>query len=175
MGVVHYPMVGRMLWSLLPYLPLGLLAGLLSGLLGIGGGLVFSPLLLLAGLDPYQALATSTLAIVPTTLGGTWAHLRNRSLPWRGSLAIVLGASLGAGLFSQVGLVLHGWMLLAMQALMYGGLALSFRPPSAQAAIGELNARVGKPTWEPRKYDTGGVGSKDSWRGKPSASGATER
>jgi uncharacterized membrane protein YfcA len=50
-------------------------------------------------------------------------------------LAIVLGAGLGAGLFSQVGLVLHGWMLLAMQALMYGGLALSFRPPSAQAAI----------------------------------------
>ena len=128
-------MVGRMLWSLLPYLPLGLLAGLLSGLLGIGGGLVFSPLLLLAGLDPYQALATSTLAIVPTTLGGTWAHLRNRSLPWRGSLAIVLGASLGAGLFSQVGLVLHGWMLLALQSLMYGGLALSFRPPSARAAV----------------------------------------
>ncbi|MDP5122415.1 MAG: TSUP family transporter, partial [Cyanobium sp. MAG_04] len=60
-----------MLWSLLPYLPLGLLAGLLSGVLGIGGGLVFSPLLLLAGLDPHQALATSALAIVPTTLGGT--------------------------------------------------------------------------------------------------------
>lgn len=127
--------VARMLWSLLPYLPLGLLAGLLSGVLGIGGGLVFSPLLLLAGLDPHQALATSTLAIMPTTLGGTWAHLRNRSLPWRGGLAIVLGAGLGAGLFSQVGLVLHGWMLLAMQALMYGGLALSFRPPSAPAAI----------------------------------------
>ncbi|MCP9877779.1 TSUP family transporter, partial [Cyanobium sp. A2C-AMD] len=85
-----------MLWSLLPYLPLGLLAGLLSGVLGIGGGLVFSPLLLLAGLDPHKALATSTLAIVPTTLGGTWAHLRNRSLPWRGGLAIVLGAGLGA-------------------------------------------------------------------------------
>ena len=127
--------VARMLWSLLPYLPLGLLAGLLSGVLGIGGGLVFSPLLLLAGLDPHQALATSAMAIVPTTLGGTWAHLRNRTLPWRGGLAIVLGAGLGAGLFSRVGLVLNSWMLLALQALMYGGLALSFRPPSAQAAI----------------------------------------
>jgi uncharacterized membrane protein YfcA len=134
--------VARMLWSLLPYLPLGLLAGLLSGVLGIGGGLVFSPLLLLAGLDPHQALATSTLAIVPTTLGGTWAHLSNRSLPWRGGLAIVLGAGLGAGLFSQVGLVLHGWMLLAMQALMYGGLALSFRPPSAQAATDTASLKL---------------------------------
>ena len=80
------------LWSLLPLVPLGLLAGLLSGLLGIGGGLIFSPLLLLLGLDPHQALATSSLAIVPTTLGGTWSHLRSRSLPLGPSLAIGLGA-----------------------------------------------------------------------------------
>jgi uncharacterized membrane protein YfcA len=123
--------IGLMLWSLLPYLPLGLLAGLLSGLLGIGGGLVFSPLLLLAGLDPHQALATSTLAIVPTTFGGTWAHLRSRSLPWRGCLAIALGAGLGAGLFSQVGFGVQGWLLLTLQALMYGVLACTIRSQSA--------------------------------------------
>lgn len=123
-----------MLWSLLPYLPLGLLAGLLSGLLGIGGGLVFAPLLLLAGLDPHQALATSTLAIVPTTLGGTWAHLRSRSLPGRGSLAIGLGACLGAGLFSQVGFGLQGWHLLGLQALMYGVLAFTIRPQAGFSA-----------------------------------------
>lgn len=124
------PQIARMLWSLLPYLPLGLLAGLLSGLLGIGGGLIFSPLLLLAGLDPHQALATSTLAIVPTTFGGTWAHLRGGTLPWRGALAIGLGAALGAGLFSRVGSSLHGWMLLALQALMYGLLACTLQPPA---------------------------------------------
>lgn len=123
-----------MLWSLLPYLPMGLLAGLLSGLLGIGGGLVFAPLLLLAGLDPHQALATSTLAIVPTTLGGTWTHLRSRTLPGPGSLAIGLGACFGAALFSQMGLGLQGWHLLALQALMYGVLAFTIRPQSALAA-----------------------------------------
>ena len=52
-----------MTWSLLSLVPLGLLTGLLSGVLGIGGGLVFSPLLLLVGLDPHHALATSTLAM----------------------------------------------------------------------------------------------------------------
>ena len=123
----HLPL----LWSLLPLLPLGLLAGLLSGILGIGGGLIFAPLLLWLGLDPHQALATSTLAIVPTTFGGTWAHLRNGSLPRRGGLAIAVGAASGGALFSHVGGSLAGWQLLALQAGYYGWLALAIRPQSA--------------------------------------------
>ncbi|MBM5808732.1 MAG: sulfite exporter TauE/SafE family protein, partial [Cyanobacteria bacterium M_surface_9_m1_291] len=106
------------LWSLLPLVPLGLLAGLLSGLLGIGGGLIFSPLLLLLGLDPHQALATSSLAIVPTTLGGTWSHLRSRSLPLGPSLAIALGAASSSALFSHLGRSAHGALLLGLQAAM---------------------------------------------------------
>ena len=115
-------------WSLLPLLlPLGLLAGLLSGLLGIGGGLVFSPLLLVLGLSPHAALATSTVAIVPTTFGGTWAHLRNRTLPLKGGAAIGVGAAIGGGLFSHLGFGLQGWLLLALQAGMYGLLSLVIR------------------------------------------------
>ena len=106
--------------SLLPLLPLGVLAGLLSGLLGIGGGLVFSPLLLLLGLSPHQALATSTLAIVPTTLGGTWSHLRGQQLPLRSSLAIGLGAAMASALFGRHGASLSGELLLGLQAGMYG-------------------------------------------------------
>ena len=121
------------LWSLLLLLPLGLLAGLLSGLLGIGGGLLFSPLLLALGLAPHQALATSTLAIVPTTLGGTWAHLRSGQLPWRAGLAIALGAGVAGLLFSQWGRVWSGQWMLALQAAMYLVLALVMGP-QAQGA-----------------------------------------
>jgi len=125
---LHPPSVDVISWTLLPLLlPLGLLAGLLSGLLGIGGGLVFSPLLLLLGLSPHAALATSTLAIVPTTCGGTWAHLRNRTLPWRGGAAIALGAALGGGFFGRLGMGIEGWLLLALQAGMYGLLSLVIR------------------------------------------------
>jgi len=124
------------LGGLLPLLPLGLVAGLLSGLLGIGGGLIFSPLLLMAGLEPHQALATSTLAIVPTTLAGTWAHLRSRSLPWGGGLAIAGTAALAGGVFSRLGHGLEGWLLLALQALMYGILALTITPRSR---LGQLD------------------------------------
>jgi len=117
-------------WELLPLLPLGILAGLLSGLLGIGGGLIFSPLLLWMGLTPHQALATSTLAIVPTTMGGSWAHLRSGLVPRAAVAAIGGGAVAGALLFSRAGNGLQGWQLLALQALMYGLLALAIRSPS---------------------------------------------
>jgi len=110
--------------NLLLLVPLGLLAGLLSGLLGIGGGLLFSPLLLALGLPPHQALATSTLAIVPTTLGGTWAHLRSGQLPLRASLAISLGAVVSGLLFSRWGRLWAGEWMLALQGAMYLALAL---------------------------------------------------
>ena len=112
-----------MIWDLLPLLPLGILAGLLSGLLGIGGGLIFSPLLLALGLTPHQALATSTLAILPTTLAGSWAHLRSGLVPARAVLAIAAGAIGGALVFSHAGDGLKGWHLLGLQAAMYGVLA----------------------------------------------------
>jgi uncharacterized membrane protein YfcA len=132
MTPIHSPQLG----GLLPLLPLGLVAGLLSGLLGIGGGLIFSPLLLLAGLEPHQALATSTLAIVPTTLAGTWAHLRSHSLPMAGGLAIAGTAALAGGVFSRFGHGLQGWMLLALQAVMYGILAVTITPRSRQGQLG---------------------------------------
>jgi uncharacterized membrane protein YfcA len=117
-------------WELLPLIPLGIIAGLLAGLLGIGGGLVFSPLLLGLGLPPHQALATSTLAILPTTFAGSWTHLRNGSLPLRGAGAIGLGALAGGLLFSHLGGGLQGWLLLGLQSLMYLVLSLVIEPRS---------------------------------------------
>ncbi|MBM5801169.1 MAG: sulfite exporter TauE/SafE family protein [Cyanobacteria bacterium K_DeepCast_35m_m2_023] len=114
--------------SLLPLVPLALLGGVLSGLLGIGGGLIFSPLLLLLGVGPHQALATSSLAIVLTTFGGSWSHLRSRSLPLGPSLAIGSGAAFSSALFSSLGEGLSSGLLLGMQAAMYGVLTVVIRP-----------------------------------------------
>ncbi|MEY4297296.1 MAG: hypothetical protein RLZZ423_475 [Cyanobacteriota bacterium] len=127
-------------WELLPLLPLGILAGLLSGLLGIGGGLIFSPLLLALGLPPHQALATSTLAIVPTTLAGSWAHLRSGLVPRPALLAIGLSAAAGAVLFSQASAGMASWQLLALQSLMYSVLAVVVGPrPAGDAAAAEAS------------------------------------
>ena len=130
-------------WELLPLLPLGILAGLLSGLLGIGGGLIFSPLLLAIGLAPHQALATSTLAIVPTTLAGSWTHLRSGQVPRPAIAAIGLSAAVGALLFSHAGAALAGWHLLALQSLMYAVLAVVVGPrqDSDDSASGEPGSK----------------------------------
>ncbi len=53
---------------------IGLLAGLASGLLGIGGGIIIVPSLILIGVDPHVAIATSLVAIIIITLSGSATH-----------------------------------------------------------------------------------------------------
>jgi hypothetical protein len=112
---------------------LGLLAGSLAGLLGIGGGLIFAPVLLWLNLPPHQALATSSFAIVPTALAGTIVHLQSGSLPTRSALAIGLAGFGSALIFGRLGGLAAGWMLLAMQTAVYVLLAFSIKePPKAE-------------------------------------------
>ncbi|MGC6482137.1 MAG: TSUP family transporter [Synechococcus sp.] len=125
------------LGDLLVAVPLGLLAGALAGLLGIGGGLIFAPLLLWMGLPPHQALATSTFAIVPTALGGTVTHWRQRTIPVQQGLAIGLAAFGSALLFSRLGRLAEGWQLLLLQCLMYVGLTVSIRADTGDGGSDE--------------------------------------
>ena len=75
-------------------LGLGLAAGIVAGLLGVGGGILFVPTLLALGLDQRHAEATSLLAILPTVAAGAWSQNRYGNVRWRA--ALVLGvASVG--------------------------------------------------------------------------------
>ena len=55
---------------------LGLAAGVLAGLFGVGGGILFVPTLTWLGLTQLHAEATSLLAIIPTVLVGVWRQQR---------------------------------------------------------------------------------------------------
>ena len=74
---------------------LGVAAGVLAGLFGVGGGILFVPTLTALGLTQVHAEATSLLAIVPTVLVGVWRQQRYGNVRWRPALAIGLG-SVGA-------------------------------------------------------------------------------
>lgn len=76
---------------------LGLLAGVLSGLFGVGGGILFVPTLaLVLGLTQLHAEASSLLAIIPTAVVGAWRQHRYGNVRWRS--AAILGVSAIAGI-----------------------------------------------------------------------------
>lgn len=81
-----------MIWAI----PIGAVAGLLAGMLGVGGGVLFVPgLVLLVGLTQHEAEATSLLAIIPVALVGTYRQDRYGNV--RHADALVLGGLSVAG------------------------------------------------------------------------------
>lgn len=81
---------------------LGLAAGVLAGMFGVGGGILFVPTLLALGLTQHEAIGTSLLAIVPTVLVGTWRQSLYGNVRWRA--AAILGVAAAAS--AQGGVVL---------------------------------------------------------------------
>ena len=74
---------------------LGVVAGILAGMFGVGGGILFVPTLTYLGLSQLHAEATSLLAIIPTVLVGVWRHNRLGNVRWKPA-AVIGGASIGA-------------------------------------------------------------------------------
>ncbi len=81
----------------------GLLAGVLGGLLGIGGGVVLMPLLrFVVGLSPAHAAGTCIVAVFFTTLGGSYRHCRVGHVPVRSIVPIIVSGALATTLFSLI-------------------------------------------------------------------------
>ena len=74
---------------------LGLAAGVLSGLFGVGGGILFVPALVALGLGQVEAAATSLLAVVPTATVGTWRQARYGNLRVKPALVIGIASIVG--------------------------------------------------------------------------------
>jgi uncharacterized membrane protein YfcA len=107
---------------------IGLVAGLVSGLLGIGGGLVMVPMLAgVLGMPLKRALGTSLLAIVVLVVPGTIVHEALHHIDWAVFLVLALGAIPGARIGARLALgtkertlrLLVGGFLLVV-ALVYG-------------------------------------------------------
>lgn len=156
----------------------GVGVGVLSGLLGIGGGTVMVPLFRLAfGMEPIAATATSLFAIVPTSISGMWKHAKNKtSLPRVGIVCGLTGACL-----SPVGVwaanVSPGWAIMGAAAVvvMYSSFTMlkkALAAPKGGAAKGSRKACEKKSTTS----DAAAVGAAgatgDAAAGGSSAAGA---
>lgn len=84
------------MWELVAAGLVGLFTGVLAGLFGVGGGILFVPTLtLVLGLTQLHAEASSLLAILPTAAAGALRQRRYGNVRWRASLVLGLAAVAG--------------------------------------------------------------------------------
>jgi uncharacterized protein len=110
---------------------LGFAAGAISGMFGVGGGVLFVPtLVLVAGLTQLEAQATSLAAIIPVVLVGAWRQHSYGNVRWRP--ALVVGLASAAGVAGGVALA----VALSEDALrrLFAGLLLVFAARLAWSA-----------------------------------------
>ena len=77
-------------------LGLGLGVGVLSGLFGVGGGFILTPLLFMIGIPSAIAVGTQGAVIVGSSVSGVLAHLRRRTVDFPMGLALLAGGLLGS-------------------------------------------------------------------------------
>ncbi len=83
-------------------LGLGGLVGILSGMFGVGGGFLMTPLLFFIGIPPAVAVATEANQIVASSFSGVLAHLRRKSVDLRMGTVLLVGGLAGAALGVQL-------------------------------------------------------------------------
>lgn len=157
---VYLPIAGQSVNALFIVL-LGFLVGVLSGMFGVGGGFLTTPLLIFYGIPPTVAVASSATQITGASVSGVMVHMRRGGLDVKMALVMIVGglfgSLFGAVLFrlflasGQIDLVIN-----SLYVLILGGIGLLMLKdalvalgyigtPAAAAAAGEL---VGAPPAE---------------------------
>jgi uncharacterized membrane protein YfcA len=99
---IYLPVAGLSVNALM-IIALGGVVGLLSGMVGVGGGFLTTPILIFYGIPPAVAVASSTTQITGTSVSGMLAHHRRKGVDYRmGGVLIgggMLGSVAGGGLF----------------------------------------------------------------------------
>ena len=83
-------------------LGLGGLVGVLSGMFGVGGGFLMTPLLFFIGIPPAVAVATEANQIVASSFSGVLAHLKRKTVDIKMGVVLQIGGLIGAALGIQL-------------------------------------------------------------------------
>jgi uncharacterized protein len=117
----------------------GLAAGALAGLFGVGGGILFVPGLVLIGdLGQLEAIATSLAAMVPVVAVGAWRQSTYGNVRWRPALFIGLTSVVGVAAGTAIAEALPEDVLRTLFAVLLlltaARLVWSLRSPRARSA-----------------------------------------
>jgi uncharacterized protein len=98
---IYLPIAGVSV-SVFLLIGLGLGVGFLSGLFGVGGGFLLTPLLIMIGIPPTVAAASDSNQIVAASASGTLAHWRRGNVDFKMGLYLLLGGVIGGTLGVQI-------------------------------------------------------------------------
>jgi uncharacterized membrane protein YfcA len=93
---IYLPIAGLSVNALVIVL-LGGVVGLLTGMIGVGGGFLTTPILIFYGIPPAVAVASATTQITGTSVSGVLAHRRRKGVDYRMGAVIIAGGLFGAG------------------------------------------------------------------------------
>jgi hypothetical protein len=92
---IYLPIAGLSVNALM-IVALGGVVGLLTGMIGVGGGFLTTPILIFFGIPPAVAVASSTTQITGTSISGVLAHTRRKGVDYRMGAVIIAGGVLGS-------------------------------------------------------------------------------
>ena len=99
----------------------GVFVGVMSGLLGVGGGTIMVPIFRLAfGMSPLASTATSLFAIIPTSISGVVAHARAKTCVPKLGLALGVGGAVMSPMGVWLASVSPGWLVICVAAVVIG-------------------------------------------------------
>ncbi|MBN8290742.1 sulfite exporter TauE/SafE family protein [Rhodobacter sp. NTK016B] len=92
--------------NLFTLLGVGAGVGMLSGMFGVGGGFLITPLLFFIGIPPAVAVATGANQVVASSISGVLAHLRRKTVDLKMGSVLLAGGLIG----SSLGIILFRWL-----------------------------------------------------------------
>lgn len=114
----------------------GVFVGVMSGLLGVGGGTIMVPIFRLAfGMSPLASTATSLFAIIPTSISGVVAHARAKTCVPKLGLALGVGGAVMSPLGVWLASVSPGWLVICVAAIVIGFSAFKMFKKAVKCAL----------------------------------------
>ncbi|MFZ8864895.1 MAG: sulfite exporter TauE/SafE family protein [Rickettsiales bacterium] len=101
-----YLPIAEMPINILLLLMAGFVAGILSGLFGIGGGFIMTPLLIFMGVSPAISVASSANQIIASSFSGFITHARRKNVDFKMGYILIIGGFIG----SSLGVIIFKWL-----------------------------------------------------------------
>jgi hypothetical protein len=143
---IYLPIAGLSVNALV-IVALGGVVGLLTGMIGVGGGFLTTPILIFYGIPPAVAVASATTQITGTSVSGVLAHRRRKGVDYRMGAVIIAGGVVGALIGGMLFRLLQSagqidTVIAALYVLLLGSIGL-LMAKEAGTTLGILKARGG--------------------------------